>query len=365
MKKIRAALIWLVILSVSCFGGDRRGRFSVRGSYDARYKFNQTPRQLDDLICEYDPNRGVTESGGTISAWADQSDNGHDLGQRDSQTFPTIGSVAGLNGKAIIFDGALDGNALTVSFGTTYSQATTIYILVYIDEHRGVTVNSNYIIDGDDSTDSGNNTGRHGLFFKTESLQAFAGFHLDTQSDITAGLSGAPSPRDTTHITVTPDILPSGKGFDGLSAWLQNFADFGGGTITDLTVSSATDTTYEVPFTGGITAMASYPSHDTSGTSRMETIVTGTWFDLVCVYDGENSFLYQDGVLIADRGFGSSTIGTNAWSGINMGVRNFNFSAANIHLKGKIGGMFAFNHASSESERKQMRAYLRRYLPKQ
>jgi hypothetical protein len=82
-----------------------------------------TPGDLTDLFAWYRADLGVTESSGTVSAWADQSSNGHDLTMSGD---PNYNATRGPNSTPdIYFDGTGDQGQTTVF--TTLAQPFHVF----------------------------------------------------------------------------------------------------------------------------------------------------------------------------------------------------------------------------------------------
>jgi hypothetical protein len=100
-----------------------------------------------------DANLGVTESGGKVSAWADQSGNGNDVAQADSDKQPTL-VADGVNGEPVLrFDGVDDFLETTLE---ALPNATIVFV-GSINDSRGVVVgtrgsgeNRSYVGSNDD-----------------------------------------------------------------------------------------------------------------------------------------------------------------------------------------------------------------------
>ncbi len=58
-----------------------------------------TPAQLPNLVAWFRSDMGITQSGGTVSAWADLSGNGHNVSQSNSSYQPTYNTMGGANGQ--------------------------------------------------------------------------------------------------------------------------------------------------------------------------------------------------------------------------------------------------------------------------
>lgn len=355
---MRYLLIFLVLCSV-CLADRGRSRYAFPGDADRRSGF-RSPDTLQDLICWYDPNKGIPETSGTISVWADQSGNGFDLveitspPEAEAHTMPTVGLAAGINGKVVIFDGAQNGNALRAAFGEVFVQPQTKYVLFWLDDYSGDNTNNRFILDGDDETGGTSNANRQALYFKRQTIEIFAGGHIGKIHD--ADLSAAPAPRATTHITVTPIVVP-GAAYIPVrvtdTVFFQSSDDIA--NSLEMSITNITLTTYEVPFTGGITSIT-----DTAVTPRVSTVDEGKWVDLTLVYNGTDSSIYQDGILITKRYRTTWDLEGRGWSGITIGVRAFTNADTKYHFKGKIGGVIVVNHVSSGPEREEIRTWLRR-----
>ena len=83
-----------------------------------------TPLLLAGLVAWYKADTGVTESGGAVSQWDDQSGNNWHLTQATGSMQPTF-SATSFNGKpGITFDGVAGGDHLLNTSITSFSGAT-------------------------------------------------------------------------------------------------------------------------------------------------------------------------------------------------------------------------------------------------
>lgn len=99
--------------------------FTLSCEYETSPIFGWTPTLLNKLLGWYKSDIGITESGGLVSQWKDQSVNGYHLNQSTGADKPLL-TAGELNGfPAIVFDGVSD--RMSVAFVKT--QPVTVFIV--------------------------------------------------------------------------------------------------------------------------------------------------------------------------------------------------------------------------------------------
>lgn len=113
--------------------------FTLSCEYETSPIFNWTPAMLNKLLGWYKSDAGVTESGGLVSDWNDQSGNANHLIQATGANKPLL-TAGELNGfPAIVFDGVDD------KMKTTFIKTQPVTVFIVYKKNDAV---KGYVTDG-------------------------------------------------------------------------------------------------------------------------------------------------------------------------------------------------------------------------